>query len=386
MSLLRSKQFRRPPREPGEFFGLVAAAGVLLLAVFLALAVWSLSPAEGIGTLRQDVSTATVIERTEPNIEDAAPDLRDRVGDVVRPAVELPGKIANPMDLVPDWPIDQPVAILLLGTDKRPGDPFAKTDTMIVVRIDPASNSAVVIGVPRDICVDLCDTEPYRINSVLFYEGPNALRDRVGDLVGVTIGHHVIMNFAGFINLIDFVGGVSVDVPRDIMDYSYPNPTDDGFEPFLLSAGRQMLDGDMALRYVRTRWEDPQGDFGRIQRQLGFLMAVKEQILTPKLILQAPALIGQVKTAFETSLPLGEMPALAKLAFGVAADAIVSVNIDYTDSRVYPDEAENGAKILRTNTPRIHSFVSDTIAQAEAAGTVRPDFAGDTQARQQLEP
>ena len=105
MSLLRSKRFRRPPREPGEFFGLVAAAGVLLLAVFLALAVWSLSPAEGIGTLRQDVSTATVIERTEPNIEDAAPDLRDRVGDVVRPAVELPGKIANPMDLVPDWPI-----------------------------------------------------------------------------------------------------------------------------------------------------------------------------------------------------------------------------------------------------------------------------------------
>lgn len=386
MSFLRSKRFRRPPREPAEFLGLVAAAGVLLLAIFLALAVWSLSPAERIGTLRQDVSPATVVKRIDPTLEDTGSTLRDRVSEVVRPAVELPGKIASPMDLVPDWPVDRPVAILLLGTDKRPGDPFAKTDTMLVVRIDPVSNSAVVIGVPRDICVDLCDTEPYRINSVLFYEGPNALRDRVGDLLGVTIDHHVIMNFAGFIKLIDFVGGVSVDVPRDIVDYSYPNPTDDGFEPFLLSAGRQTLDGDMALRYVRTRWEDPQGDFGRIQRQQGFLMAVKEQILTPKLILQAPALIGQVKNAFETSLPLSEMPALAKLVFGVAADAIVAVNIDYTNSRVYPDEAENGAKILRTNKPRIHSFVRDTIAQAGAAGTDRPDFSVDTKVRQQLEP
>ena len=197
-----------PPREPAEFLGLVAAAGVLLLAIFLALAVWSLSPAERIGTLRQDVSPATVVKRIDPTLEDTGSTLRDRVSEVVRPAVELPGKIASPMDLVPDWPVDRPVAILLLGTDKRPGDPFAKTDTMLVVRIDPVSNSAVVIGVPRDICVDLCDTEPYRINSVLFYEGPNALRDRVGDLLGVTIDHHVIMNFAGFIKLIDFVGGV----------------------------------------------------------------------------------------------------------------------------------------------------------------------------------
>ena len=382
--MVRSKRFRRPPRDPAEFAGLAAAAGVLLIAVFLALAVWSLSPAEEIGSLQGDIADATLIEATAPEV--AAPDFRERVGDVVRPVIELPGKVVSPMELIPDWPVDRPVAILLLGTDQRPDDPFAKTDTMIVVRFDPESNSVVVIGVPRDICIDRCETEPYRINSVLFYEGPENLRGRVGNLLGITIDYHVTMNFAGFVRLVDFFGGVDIDVPRDIADYGYPNAADDGFEPFVLSAGRQRLDGETALKYVRTRWEDPQGDFGRIQRQQSFLIAVREQILTPKLILQAPALIGQVRDAFETNLPLSDLPSLAKLALGVSAGAVMAVNIDYTDSRVYPIDAENGAKILVPNVSRIQAFVLQTIGQAAAAGGERPEFTADPVERQQLEP
>ncbi len=384
--MVRSKRFRRPPRDPAEFIGLAAAAGVLLIAVFLALAVWSLSPSEEVGALQGDIAGATLLEQDAAAPEVAAPGFRERVGDVVRPVVELPGKVVSPMELVPDWPIDRPVALLLLGTDQRPDDPFAKTDTMIVVRIDPASSSVVVIGVPRDICVGSCDTEPYRLNSVLFYEGPESLRQRVGDLLGVNIDYHVTMNFAGFVRLVDFFGGVNIDVPRDIADYSYPNAADDGFEPFLLSAGRQHLDGDLALRYVRTRWEDPEGDFGRIQRQQEFLIAIKDQILTPRLILQAPALIGQVIDTFETNLPLSDMPSLAKLALGVPASAIVAANIDYTNSRVYPADAENGAKILMANVSRIQAFVLQTIGQAAAAGGDRLEFSTDPTERQQLEP
>lgn len=384
--MVRFKHFRRPPRDPAEFVGLAAAAGVLVIAVFLALVVWSLSPAEEIGPLQGDVAQATLIEQDPTAPDVASPDFRERVGDAVRPVVELPGRVISPMELVPDWPIDRPVAILLLGTDRRPDDPFAKTDTMIVVRIDPASNSVVVIGVPRDICVDLCETEPYRINSVLFYEGPDSLRQRVGDLLGVQIDYHVSMNFAGFIKLVDFFGGVDVNVPRDIADYSYPNAADDGFEPFILSAGQQRMDGDVALRYVRTRWEDPEGDFGRIQRQQDFLIALKEQILTPKLILQAPALIGQVRDTFETNLPVIDMPSLAKLVLGVSADAVVAVNIDYNNSRVYPAEAENGAKILMPNIFRIQAFILQTIGLAATAGGERQEFSAGPIERQQLEP
>jgi LCP family protein required for cell wall assembly len=384
--LVRSRRFRRPRRDPSEFVGLAAAFGVLVIAIFLAAAVWSLSPEEEIGALQSEVVEASLIQPELVAPEVASPDFRQRVGDLVRPVVELPGKIASPLELVPDWPIDRPVSFLLLGTDQRPDDPFAKTDTMLVVRIDPQSDSVIVVGVPRDICVDLCETEPYRINSVLFYEGPDNLRRRVGELLGFTIDYHVIMNFDGFVRLVDFFGGVDIDVRRDIADYSYPNAADDGFEPFLLSAGPQRLDGDTALRYVRTRWEDPEGDFGRIHRQQDFLIAMKSQALSPKLILQAPALIGQLTDTFETDLPFGDMPSLAKLALGIPGVAIISVNIDYTDSRVYPIEAENGAKVLMPNPSRIQAYVQEVIDEAAAAGGERLHFTVEPIERQQLEP
>ena len=332
------------------------------------------------------MAEASLIQPEIATPEVVSPDLRQRVGDLVRPVVELPGKIASPLELVPDWPMDHPVTILLLGTDQRPDDPFAKTDTMLVVRIDPQSDSVVVVGVPRDICVDLCRTEPYRINSVLFYEGPDGLRRRVGDLLGITIDYHVIMNFDGFVRLVDFFGGVDIDVPREIVDYSYPNAADDGFEPFLLAAGQQRLDGETALRYVRTRWEDPEGDFGRINRQQDFLVAMKSQVLSPKLILQVPALIGQLTDTFETDLPLGDMPSLAKLALGIPQGAIISVNIDYNDNRVYPIEAENSAKVLMPNESLIRAYVREVIAEAAAAGGERLQFAVEPVEPQQLEP
>jgi anionic cell wall polymer biosynthesis LytR-Cps2A-Psr (LCP) family protein len=153
-----------------------------------------------------------------------------------------------------------------------------------------------------------------------------------------------------------------------------------------LSAGPQRLDGDTALRYVRTRWEDPEGDFGRINRQQDFLVAMKSQVLSPKLILQAPALIGQLTDTFETDLPLGDMPSLAKLALGIPPGAIISVNIDYTDSRVYPIDAENGAKVLMPNPSRIQAYIQEVMDAAAAAGGERLQFAVEPVERQQLEP
>lgn len=384
--MVRPKRFRRPRRDPAEFVGLAAALGVLVVAVFLAVAVWSLSPADEIGAMQHDATAASLVQPGLVTSEVADPDFRQRVGEFVRPVVELPGKVASPIELIPDWPIDRPVTFMFLGTDQRPEDPFAKTDTIIVVRIDPESSSVVVVGVPRDICVDRCDTEPYRINSVLFYEGPENLRRRVGDLLGIRIDYHVIMNFDGFVRLVDFFGGVDIDVPRDIADFSYPNAADDGFEPFLLTAGQQRLNGEVALKYVRTRWEDPEGDFGRIQRQQDFLLAMKSQVLTPKLILQAPALIGQLADTFETNLPFGDMPSIAKLALGIPREAIVVVNIDYTDSRVYPAEGENGAQILMPNVSRIQAYIGQVINEAAAAGGDRLEFSGEPVDRQQLEP
>ena len=383
--MITQKTKRRPPRGRGEYLSLLGALGVLAIAAFLGVVIWSLSPDEVESPPRAaPVVLAEAPQAMEP--EPQAPTLKERVRQAVAPVIDLPAKVTNPLEFIPDWPADEEISFLFLGTDKRDDDPFAKTDTIMVLRIDPRAHAAVLVSIPRDVCLDKCDTEPYRINTVLFFEGANSLRNRVSDLVGFPIDYHVTMEFQGFVELVDFFGGVDVVVERDIYDYRYPNAADDGFDPFILRVGFHRLDGESALKYVRTRWEDPEGDFGRMDRQQDFLLSMRDQVLTPKSIMQAPAIVGHIANAFETNFPLTRMPALAKLTLRIPSAAVLVANIDYTDSRVYPAEGENGAKVLVPNVPRIHRFVADVMEEARQAGGTGDVPEYEPIVRQQLEP
>ena len=383
--MIPAKPFRRPSRGRGEYLGLFGALSALVVAVFLGIVIWAYSPDESSNT---DVPTENQLA-VAPEIRQspaAAPSFKDKVRQAVAPIVDLPAKVANPLEFIPDWPTDEAVSLLFMGTDKREGDPFAKTDTIMVLKVDPMSESAVLISIPRDVCLDKCETEPYRINTVLFLEGPDRLRDRVGDLIGFSIDYHVTMDFDGFVRLVDFFGGVDVRVERDIFDYRYPNANDDGFDPFILRAGLRRLNGETALKYVRTRWEDPDGDFGRMERQQQFLQSIRDQILTPKSIVSAPALVGRVTDMFESNIPISKIPSLAKLSLRIPSNALKVANIDYTDSRVYPAEGENGAKVLIPNVDRIHRFVAAVAEDARQAGGANLDSEYEPITRQQLEP
>ncbi len=316
----------------------------------------------------------------------AAPSFKEKVRQAVAPVVDLPAKVTNPLEFIPDWPAEEEVSFLLLGTDKREDDPFAKTDTIMVLKIYPESGSAVLVSIPRDVCLDKCETEPYRINTVLFLEGADRLRERVASLVGFPIDYHVTMDFDGFVGIVDLFGGVDVRVERDIFDYKYPNATDDGFDPFILRAGTHRLNGDAALKYVRTRWEDPEGDFGRMERQQQFLTSIRDQILTPESIVKAPALVGRVISMFESNLPVTKIPSLAKLSLQIPATALKVANIDYTESRVYPAEGENGAKVLIPNVRLIQRYIAQVADEARQAGSVGRNLEYELVARQQLEP
>ena len=381
--MIESRPFKRPPRELSEWLGLLGAIGLSLFAIGFGIFMWFVAPETKQASEQMDVTGVFSPEEPDPE-----PSLIERVRQqVLDPVMELPGVISDPIEFVPDWPVDRPVGILLLGTDRREGDPFAKTDTIMALRIDPETGSAVVLSVPRDVCVERCDTEPYRINTVLFLEGPDSLRLRVSDLLGFPIDYHVIMDFQGFVKLVDFFGGVEINVEREINDLAYPNAMDDGFEPFVLAAGVQRFDGDKALRYVRSRHQV--GDFGRIERQQQFLLALRKQVLSPKLILQAPALIGQLRDAFDTNLPVTDVPSIAKLALSIPQSSIISANIDYTDNRVFPVEGENGAQVLYPNVGIIRDYVETLVVEAagdagEAVWTIEMD--GESLIRQQIEP
>ena len=226
--LISSKPFRRPSRSRGEYLSLLGALSALGIAAILGVVVWAYSSDEPASAVETQVNIVPEVQEASVSTP-VAPSFKEKVRQAVAPVVDLPAKVTNPLEFIPDWPAEEEVSFLLLGTDKREDDPFAKTDTIMVLKVDPSSGSAVLVSIPRDVCLEKCNTEPYRINTVLFLEGADRLRQRVADLVGFPIDYHVTMDFDGFVEIVDLFGGVDVRVERDIFDYKYPNANDDGF-------------------------------------------------------------------------------------------------------------------------------------------------------------
>ncbi len=272
-----------------------------------------------------------------------------------------PEKTPNPLDIVPDWPQDKPFGILFLGLDRRPGEPGGRTDAIVLVRVDPQTHSATLISVPRDICIANCRTNARRINQVWQSDGPDVLLQQVSDLLGVQADYWITMDFSGFRRLVDFVGGVEVDVLKDIYDSGYPNATDTGFEPFSLKAGTQRLDGDTALRYIRSRRNI--GNFGRDERQRQVVVALAQQALSPQRIIDSPSLVHELNNAFESNLPLDVVPSMAKLILSIGTDRIVQGGLTYKEAPPFIDD--KGKYVLLPNVPLVHSYVAGKMREVE---------------------
>lgn len=270
----------------------------------------------------------------------------------------------NPVDLIADWPEDRPFSVLFLGLDRRPGEGGGRTDAIILAHIEPRVRAATLVSVPRDICVANCRTDPYRINSVWQEEGADALRRRVSTLLGVQVDYWVTLDFNGFKRLVDFFGGVKIDVESTIYDPSYPNATDTGFEPFHVEAGPNHFDGDTALRYVRTRYQD--GGFAREVRQQQILLALVEQVISPTTLVDSPAFLSELSNAFESNLPPDLVPSMAKLGMQIGSTRTVSGSIRPEGGMVREVIADNGAFVLQPNVPLIHAYTADLMRRGES--------------------
>ena len=270
-------------------------------------------------------------------------------------------KTPNPLNIVPDWPEKRPFGILFLGLDRRPGEPGGRTDAILLVRVDPQTRSATLISVPRDICTANCRTDGQRINEVWHREGPVAMLQKISDLLGVQADYWITMDFSGFRRLVDFFGGVEVDVLAEIYDSTYPNATDTGFEPFELKAGIQHLDGDMALRYIRSR--RTVGNFGRDERQRQMVIALAQQAISPQVIIDSPALLYELNNTFESNISPDMIPSMAKLIISIGPERIVQGGITYAQTQSIIDD--KGKYVLLPNVPIIHSYVAGKMREVE---------------------
>lgn len=284
----------------------------------------------------------------------------------------LPGR--DPAGALPDWQGRERVNILLLGIDYRSGDEgLPRTDTMIVVTVDPVSKSAAMLSLPRDLWVYIPSHGMNRINSA--YEqgevqrrgnGPQIAARTVSDFLGVPIHHYVIVGFAGFEKLVNLVGGVTVDIERPIKDDQYPDE-DYAIRRIYQHPGLQRLDGEAALWYVRTRHSD--SDFFRARRQQRFLISVRNQAFQLNLLPKAPALLVAAAEAFKTDLPPNELLALAKLAREIDAGRVQARVIDETFTTQWFTPAGADVQVPRKEAVQrlVRSLFGDGRLAAEGA-------------------
>ncbi|MEO0866857.1 MAG: LCP family protein [Cyanobacteria bacterium J06642_11] len=178
------------------------------------------------------------------------------------------------------------------------------SDTMLLLRFNPRTGQLIVMSVPRDTRA-LVNGILTKINEANLEGGPALTAEAISDLLGgVAIDRYVRINVQGVEKLIDALGGVTVNVPRD-MKYQ-----DDSQHLYInLKAGRQTLDGDQALQFLRFRY-DENGDIGRVQRQQTMMRAVIEQTLNPSTIGRLPKILSVIQSHVDTNLSVEELVAL----------------------------------------------------------------------------
>ena len=259
------------------------------------------------------------------------------------------------------------INVLVLGLDRRPRESKAptRTDTMFVLTIDPQTKTAGILGIPRDLWVEIPGRDggyfEQRINTAYVlgetnnYDGggPGLAMETIKHNLGVEIDHYVIIDFEGFKRIIDALGGIEVDVPTYLRDDLYSESELPGdYDPQEFEEGLQHMDGSRALAYARIRRGS--SDLDRIQRQQRVIFAVMEKALTLDILPNAVDLWGKYKDAIDTDINDFQIPGFAKLAADIPEERIVALSLG---PATVPYTTADGAAVLLAAPEGIQQIV-----------------------------
>jgi len=279
------------------------------------------------------------------------------------------------------WQGKERVNILVMGIDQRPGEEGAfRTDTMLVLTIDPVTKTGGMLSIPRDLWVPIPGYGVGRINTAHVLGqlnnhpggGPALAVETVETNLGVPIHFYARVDFNAFVELVDRLGGIDVTVEKDINDPTYPShdPADPyGYDPLYIEAGERHFDGDTALKYARTR-HSAGGDFDRAERQQKVLRAVFDKVtrldMLPTLLTQAPQMWRTLQDSVETDLTLDQIVALARLATEVPPENIETGIIDEEYTLFYEtDDGQQVLILLRDKTRELRDDLFTTEMESE---------------------
>ena len=396
----------RPYGQPGGrrhsgcgFIGIALLAVIVIAGVYIfgrvqrSLASISIPDVRPTATVVEEVAQGEVVQDDASNSQDA-----------VAPTPAL---------------LRSPFKVLVIGVDLREARPDegARSDTLIVVHIDPVEKWASMLSIPRDslaaipnsVCANAAATKinaayacGWQHPEIYGQDDTPANRQQAGaalaaetveDFLGVKIDYTAQVDFRGFEALVDALGGVTLDVPKTILDAEYPTE-DNGYMRLYIPAGLQRMDGVTALRYARTRHAD--NDFGRAARQQQVLQGLLDEIKRRGLLDQielAPQLLDIAARSIRTTLELnpadvGMMAGLIELARDIGPDRIQrlqlkpEINADGTSCILSdlesviqwnPDCVER--LVLQLQSPPVEEAAGPAVIQVQN-GTFTPRLAG----------
>jgi LCP family protein required for cell wall assembly len=196
------------------------------------------------------------------------------------------------------------LTVLLLGCDMREGESVGRSDTIMLAFVNMEGGSINLLSIPRDTRVELAEGKgTTKINHAFAYGGVALTRKTIESFLDVEIDRYVIVDFEGFSDIIDALGGIDYDVEQRMYRPS---------ENIDLQPGFQHLNGYNALAYVRWRGTAT-ADIGRIERQQKFLKTVLEQVMSAGTIFRLPQLANTVNDAIQTDFSLKELSAIINL-------------------------------------------------------------------------
>jgi len=202
----------------------------------------------------------------------------------------------------------EPFYMVLMGSDTRTGETQQRSDSLMIARVDPVKKKIQLISIPRDSRVNIPGHGTTKINAAAAYGGPTLVIKTVHELTGLPISHYVNINFRGFRDVVDAIGGVWVNVDRDIYD---TQASAFGKKYATLKKGYQKLDGAHALTFARTRHFYAAGDYQRVKNQQTLVKAIASQALSMSNVFKASAVIDAVADNLDTDFTPAQLADLA---------------------------------------------------------------------------
>lgn len=258
-----------------------------------------------------------------------------------------------------------PVNILLLGVDQRACEDTGgawRTDTMILVGVNPDKKSVSVLSFPRDLWVHIPTVGENRLNAAHFFGdayhypggGPALAKRTIQANFGVPVHYYIRVNFDGFRKIVDALGGIDIKVEEPLWDDRYP--TDDcGYQTIRFDVGEYHMNGEQALQYARSRHYT--SDFSRMRRQQQVLLAIYKKATSLEVIPRLPELWAAKGEAIQTDLSLLDVLKLARLGMQIDKENIRFGVID--ENMTYNMVTPKGWQVLNWDRVKVGRLIRE---------------------------